>query len=81
MIFCFVKVVLILFLIVFFGAILSVIERRLLALFQNRYGPNRVGWIGSLQLCADMIKILFKEDWVPPFSKKFIFVLFDSVSL
>lgn len=31
--------------------------------------------MGSLQLCADMIKILFKEDWVPPFSRKFIFVL------
>ncbi|QCI20312.1 NADH-quinone oxidoreductase subunit NuoH [Buchnera aphidicola (Brachycaudus cardui)] len=74
-IFCLLKVIFILFFIVFSGALLSVIERRLLALFQNRYGPNRVGWMGSLQLCADMIKILFKEDWVPPFSKKFIFIL------
>jgi NADH:ubiquinone oxidoreductase subunit H len=34
-------------------------------LFQNRYGPNRVGWGGSLQLVADMIKMFFKEDWIP----------------
>ncbi|CAL4326223.1 NADH-quinone oxidoreductase subunit NuoH [Buchnera aphidicola] len=74
-IFCFLKVIFILFLTVFFGAVLSIVERRLLAVFQNRNGPNRVGWMGSLQLCADMIKILFKEDWVPPFSKKFIFIL------
>ncbi|QIE01902.1 NADH-quinone oxidoreductase subunit NuoH [Buchnera aphidicola] len=69
------KIFFLLFLIVFFAALLSVIERRLLALFQNRHGPNRVGWMGSLQICADMIKILFKEDWIPSFSKKYIFVI------
>ncbi|WP_284443326.1 NADH-quinone oxidoreductase subunit NuoH [Buchnera aphidicola] len=74
-IFCLLKVIFILFLTVFSAAMLSVIERRLLAFFQNRHGPNRVGWMGSLQLCADMIKIFFKEDWIPPFSRKFIFVL------
>jgi len=74
-IFCFFKVLFILFLTIFSGAMLSIFERRLLAFFQNRHGPNRVGWMGSLQLCADMIKILFKEDWIPPFSRKFVFVL------
>lgn len=69
------RIFFLLFLIIFFAALLSVIERRLLALFQNRHGPNRVGWMGSLQICADMIKILFKEDWIPPFSKKYIFIL------
>jgi NADH-quinone oxidoreductase subunit H len=69
------KVVFVLLSVIFFAAMLSVIERRLLAIFQNRYGPNRVGWMGSLQLCADMIKIIFKEDWIPPFSRKFVFVL------
>ncbi|QCI23715.1 NADH-quinone oxidoreductase subunit NuoH [Buchnera aphidicola (Macrosiphoniella sanborni)] len=73
--FSFFKIFFLLFSTVFFAAFLSIIERRLLALFQNRYGPNRVGWMGSLQICADMIKILFKEDWTPPFSKKFIFIL------
>jgi len=74
-IFCFFQVLFVLFVTIFSGAMLSIVERRLLALFQNRHGPNRVGWMGSLQLCADMIKILFKEDWIPPFSRKFVFVL------
>jgi NADH-quinone oxidoreductase subunit H len=42
------------------------VERRLLALFQERYGPNRVGPFGVMQTVADMIKILTKQDWVPP---------------
>lgn len=61
--------------IVMCGAYMSFVERRLLALFQSRYGPNRVGWNGSLQLLADLIKMMFKEDWIPPFSNRFIFVL------
>jgi NADH-quinone oxidoreductase subunit H len=51
------------------------VERRLLALFQDRYGPNRTGPLGLLQVLADMIKIFFKEDWIPPFSDKAVFVL------
>ncbi|WP_343154887.1 NADH-quinone oxidoreductase subunit NuoH [Buchnera aphidicola (Pseudoregma panicola)] len=57
------------------GAFLSILERKFLAILQNRCGPNRVGWFGSLQILADMIKIFFKEDWIPPFSKKFIFFI------
>jgi NADH-quinone oxidoreductase subunit H len=54
-------------------------ERRLLALFQDRYGPNRVGPFGVLQVLADMIKIFTKEDWVPPFADKTIFVLAPAI--
>src|SRR3989304_2310028 len=50
-------------------------ERRLLALWQDRYGPNRVGPFGLLQVVADMIKIFTKEDWLPPFADKPAFVL------
>ncbi|AXN02378.1 NADH-ubiquinone oxidoreductase chain H [Candidatus Purcelliella pentastirinorum] len=57
------------------SAFLSFIERRILAILQNRYGPNQVGWEGTLQVLADMIKMLFKEDWIPPFSKKILFVI------
>ncbi|WP_422667112.1 NADH-quinone oxidoreductase subunit NuoH [Buchnera aphidicola] len=71
----FFKVIFIFFFMIFSSAILSVVERKLLACFQNRCGPNRVGWRGSLQICADMIKILFKEDWVPPFSQKVVFII------
>ena len=55
------------------------VERRLLALWQDRYGPNRVGPFGLLQVFADMIKIFTKEDWVPPFADRFVFVLAPAV--
>ena len=50
-------------------------ERRLLGLWQDRYGPNRVGPFGLLQVVADMIKIFFKQDWVPPFADRPVFVI------
>ncbi len=55
------------------------LERRLLALFQDRYGPNRVGPFGLLQVLADVIKILLKEDWIPPFADRALFVLAPTV--
>lgn len=51
------------------------VERRLLALWQDRYGPNRVGPAGLLQVVADVIKLFMKEDWIPPFADKPVFVL------
>ncbi len=55
------------------------LERRLLALWQDRYGPNRVGPFGLLQVVADMIKIFIKEDWIPPFADKPVFVLAPAI--
>jgi len=55
------------------------IERRLLGLFQNRYGPNRVGPLGIFIVLADMIKIFFKEDWIPPFADKRVFVIAPTI--
>jgi NADH-quinone oxidoreductase subunit H len=46
-------------------AYMTLFERRLLARFQLRYGPNRVGPFGLLQPLADGIKLLFKESFVP----------------
>ncbi len=54
-------------------------ERRLLALVQDRYGPNRVGPFGLLQVVADMIKIFAKEDWIPPFADRAVFVLAPAI--
>ena len=51
------------------------LERRLLALWQDRRGPNRVGPFGLMQVMADMIKIFFKEDWIPPFADRPVFVI------
>ncbi len=61
------------------AAVLIWLERRLLALWQDRYGPNRVGPFGLLQSVADMVKIFFKEDWVPPFADKAVFVLAPAI--
>ena len=57
------------------------LERRLLALWQDRYGPNRVGPFGLGQVVADMLKIFFKEDWTPPFADKAMFWLAPAVSM
>lgn len=61
------------------GGLLIWLERRLLALWQYRYGPNRVGPFGLLQVAADMIKVFTKEDWVPPFADKAVFVIAPAV--
>jgi len=61
------------------SAFLIWMERRLLALWQDRYGPNRVGPFGLLQVVADMIKIFTKEDWIPPFADKTIFVIAPAI--
>ena len=55
------------------------VERRLLGLWQERYGPNRLGPGGCLQSLADMIKIFTKEDWIPPFADKAVFVITPAI--
>jgi NADH-quinone oxidoreductase subunit H len=55
------------------------LERRLLALWQDRYGPNRVGPAGLFQVLADTIKLLWKEDWIPPFADKPVFIIAPGV--
>ncbi|WP_048307457.1 NADH-quinone oxidoreductase subunit NuoH [Halomonas sp. PR-M31] len=66
---------------VLLGAVMTVVERRMLGLWQDRYGPNRVGPFGSLQLIADMLKIFFKEDWVPPFADRTLFMLAPAIAM
>ncbi len=63
----------------FVSALLTWVERRLLGLWQDRYGPNRVGPFGFLQAVADGIKLLTKEDWVPPFAERAIFVIAPAI--
>lgn len=61
------------------AATLIWVERRLLALWQDRLGPNRLGPLGLLQIVADMVKIFMKEDWIPDFADKPVFVLAPTV--
>ncbi len=50
-------------------------ERKFLARFQSRYGPNRAGPFGLLQPVADGVKLIFKEELVPAQADKLIFTL------
>jgi NADH-quinone oxidoreductase subunit H len=61
------------------SALLIWVERRLLGQWQERYGPNRVGPGGILQTAADVIKLFTKEDWIPPFADKTVFILAPAV--
>lgn len=73
--------------VIIFSAIMTLaagliwVERRLLSVFQERYGPNRVGPLGLLQVVADMIKIFTKEDWIPPFADKVVFIIAPMIIL
>lgn len=76
-----INVVAILLFVVFGAALLTWVERRLLGIWQDRYGPNRVGPLGSLQIVADMIKLLMKQDWVPPFADRLVFVVAPAIAM
>jgi len=65
--------------VVFVAAMLTWLERRLLGIWQDRYGPNRVGPFGLLQVAADMIKIFTKQDWIPPFADKPVFIIAPAI--
>src|SRR5688572_13337528 len=55
------------------------VERRMLALWQDRLGPNRAGPFGILIVLADTLKLFFKEDWIPPFADKWVFIAAPAV--
>ncbi|HKR62566.1 MAG TPA: NADH-quinone oxidoreductase subunit NuoH [Thermoanaerobaculia bacterium] len=56
-------------------AAMNWVERRLLGLMQARLGPNRVGYKGLLQIVADPLKFILKEDIVPSSSEKIAYFL------
>ncbi len=63
------------------ASLLTWVERRLLGFWQDRYGPNRAGPFGVLQVVADGIKLLFKQDWIPPFADRTVFVIAPAISM
>ena len=62
-------------------AYLTYYERKLVARFTVRYGPNRAGPFGLLQPIADAVKAIFKEEFVPNHVDKAIYVLAPALAL
>lgn len=56
-------------------------ERKLIGRFQARYGPNRTGPVGYLQPLADVVKLIFKEDFVPRGANRVLFQLAPLISV
>jgi NADH-quinone oxidoreductase subunit H len=56
-------------------------ERKIAAVLQDRRGPNRAGPFGILQPLADGLKLFFKEEIIPDFSSKFLFILGPSLAM
>jgi len=76
-----VKTVLLVFLVITFFAYMSLFERKLIGRAQARYGPNRAGPWGYLQPLADVMKLIFKEDFVPQGANRWLFQLAPVMSL
>ena len=73
--------------VVVFGALqgtagfLVYLERRFCALMQNRIGPNRVGPAGLLQVLADALKFIMKEEFVPHYADKVLFIVAPAIGM
>jgi NADH-quinone oxidoreductase subunit H len=70
-----VKISVVLFVFLTVIAYTMLMERKVLGFIQLRYGPNRVGPWGLLQPLADLIKLMFKEDFTPPGVNRVLFLL------
>jgi NADH-quinone oxidoreductase subunit H len=57
------------------------VERKVVARFQDRLGPNRLGPFGLIQPIADVIKLLIKEDITPVGADKMVYNLAPIIAL
>jgi len=61
--------------------VITLIERKVLALVQRRVGPNYIGYKGRLQFIADALKLLMKHIYIITRLNKFLFLLFPALVL
>lgn len=62
-------------------AYMTLIERRVLARFQRRVGPNRAGPFGIFQPIADALKMAFKEEILPTNASRLVFLIAPAISV
>lgn len=62
-------------------AIITLIERKILALVQRRVGPNYIGYKGRIQFIADALKLLMKHIFVLNKLNKLLFIIFPTLVL
>jgi NADH-quinone oxidoreductase subunit H len=76
-----IKAVVVVFVLVTAFAYTLLWERKLIGRFQARYGPNRAGPVGYLQPLADVLKLIFKEDFVPQGANRHLFQIAPMISV
>jgi NADH-quinone oxidoreductase subunit H len=76
-----IKIVLIVFIMLTGVAYTTLLERKLVARIQNRWGPTRVGPFGLLQPLADGLKFILKEDLVPSGVHKGLYIMAPMLAL
>ncbi len=57
------------------------VERKVVARFQDRLGPNRLGPFGLIQPLADVLKLLIKEDITPEGADRVLYNLSPIIAL
>jgi NADH-quinone oxidoreductase subunit H len=76
-----IKIAILLFVLLTAVAYTVWLERKVVAHMQNRWGPTRVGPFGLLQPLADGAKFLLKEDLMPPYVEKNLYLLAPALSV
>ncbi len=76
-----IKAVVVVFVLITAFAYTLLWERKLIGRFQARYGPNRAGPVGYLQPLADVVKLIFKEDFVPQGANRLLFQIAPMISV
>jgi len=76
-----VKALVVVFVVLTAFAYLTLLERKLIGRMQARYGPNRTGPLGFMQPAADVVKLIFKEDFIPAGANRILFQLGPVISV